>query len=137
MKLIDRTFLKFIIVGIINTIFGSVIMFFMYNVLNINYWISSMTNYISGSILSFFLNKYYTFKVKEWSLLLVITYILNIIICYLIAYGAAKPLMNYIFGSSPIRVRENLALLTGLVLFSGLNYLGQRLFVFGKFVQNS
>ena len=58
-KLIDRTLLKFVVVGVINTLFGSAVMFAMYNLLGCSYWVSSAANYIFGSILSFFLNKHY------------------------------------------------------------------------------
>ena len=61
-KIFDKIFLKFIIVGIINTMFGTVIMFLFYNFFDANYWISSAANYFFGSILSYYLNNKYTFK---------------------------------------------------------------------------
>ena len=64
-KLADKTLLKFILVGIINTLFGTLIMFGFYNILHLNYWISTAANYVFGSILSYFLNKYFTFKNRE------------------------------------------------------------------------
>lgn len=63
-KWVDKTFLKFILVGIINTLFGTAIMFSFYNIFHFNYWISSGANYFFGSILSYFLNKYFTFEYK-------------------------------------------------------------------------
>ena len=51
-KFFDRTFWKFILVGIANTLFGTGIMFVFYNVLHLSYWISSASNYFFGSILS-------------------------------------------------------------------------------------
>lgn len=91
MKLIDKTTFKFILVGIVNTIVGTSVMFLMYNVANFNYWISSASNYVIGSIVSYLLNKYFTFQNKEKSLKMVLKFIVNISICYLIAYGVAKP----------------------------------------------
>jgi hypothetical protein len=61
---------------------------------------------------------------------MVITFILTIAFSYLIAYGISKPAMNYLLRNNPQKVRENLALLTGMCLFTGINYLGQRLVVF-------
>ena len=58
-KLVDKTFLKFMLVGIINTVFGTTIMFVFYNVFDLSYEISSAANYFFASILSFFLNKYF------------------------------------------------------------------------------
>jgi putative flippase GtrA len=132
----DQKFFKFILVGIINTIVGSAIMFSLYNLANWGYWQSSAANYIAGSILSFFLNKYFTFAVKEWRLAMVIAFIANIVFCYFIAYGAAKPLVKYLLQNQPQNISENIALFVGMCLFVGLNYLGQRFVVFKKRGEN-
>jgi putative flippase GtrA len=126
----DRVLLKFIIAGVINTIVGSCVMFVLYNIGGFSYWVSSAANYVTGSVLSFFLNKYWTFRVRKWSLYIVIAFIANIAICYGIAYGIAKPAMNYLLRNNSIKIRENAALFTGMCLFTGLNYLGQRFVVF-------
>jgi len=126
----NRKLFKFILVGIINTIVGSAIMFSLYNAAHLSYWLSSACNYFFTSVLSFFLNKYFTFGVRHWSAFMAIAFVLTIVLSYLIAYGISKPAMNYLLRDSPQRIRENLALLTGMCLFTGLNYLGQRLVVF-------
>ena len=128
----DTTFFKFILVGVINTLVGSVIMFSCYNILHFNYWLSSVCNYFFTSILSFFLNKYFTFGVRQWSAFIVIMFILNIAVSYLLAYGIAKPMINYFLSDSPQKIRENAALFAGMCLFTGLNYIGQRFVVFKK-----
>ena len=129
---IDEKFLRFLIVGIVNTIVGSAIMFLLYNAANFGYWFSSACNYIFASILSFFLNKYFTFKIRQWSIFMVIAFIINIAVCYFIAYGVAKSVVNMVLQGSQQTVRENIALLTGMCLFTGLNYLGQRMVVFKR-----
>jgi len=126
----DRIFFKFIFVGIINTIVGSVIMFFLYNAAHLSYWLSSAFNYFLTSILSFFLNKYFTFEIRYWSAFMVIAFVLTIALSYLLAYGISKPVMNYFLRDSPQKIRENAALFIGMCLFTGINYLGQRFFVF-------
>ncbi len=132
MKLFDKTTIKFLIVGVINTLVGTSIMFFLYNLLHVSYWISSASNYIIGSIVSYFLNKYFTFQSKEKSLAMVARFVINISVCYLLAYGCAKPLMRLALKDASIAVQENLAMLTGMILFVILNYLGQRFVVFKK-----
>ncbi len=128
----DKTLLRFIIVGIINTVFGTTVMFVMYNVFHCGYWLSSFANYFLGSVLSYFLNKYYTFEYKERSLAVVLKFILNIGICYLVAYGIAKPAMKWLMNSFDKTVQENVAMFVGMVLFVLLNYIGQRFFTFKK-----
>ena len=107
-------------------------MFLLYNVAHFNYWLSSACNYFFTSILSFFLNKYFTFQVQQWSVFMVVAFILTILFSYLIAYGISKPLISFLFKDSLQTVRENIALFAGMCLFTGINYLGQRMIVFKK-----
>ena len=126
MKLIDKTTIKFILVGIVNTLVGTGVMFLMYNLLHASYWISSASNYIIGSIVSYVLNKYFTFQNNEKS------FAMNISICYLAAYGVAKPLVRMVLSGASKSIQENLAMLVGMGLFVVLNYFGQRFIVFKK-----
>lgn len=127
---IEKSFFRFILVGIINTIFGTAIMFVFYNVFHLSYWISSAANYFFGSILSYFLNKYYTFsyKKKEWGS--VVRFTINVVVCYLIAYGVAKPVMSWALSGASKTIQENVAMLVGMGLFVVLNYFGQRFYTF-------
>ncbi len=129
-KLFDKTFLKFVLVGIANTVFGMAIMFILYNAFGVNYWISSAANYVCGSILSYFLNKYFTFQNKEKSLAVIVRFIVNISICYFIAYGVAKPFVRFVFSGAGATLQDNMAMLAGAGLFMILNYFGQRFFAF-------
>lgn len=127
---IDKTFLKFIIVGIINTVFGTAVMFGCYNILHLSYWVSSALNYILGSILSYFLNKHFTFRNTARGWKPVSRFVLNILVCYLLAYGIAKPTVSAVLANSTKVIRENGAMLVGMGLFVFLNYFGQRFFAF-------
>lgn len=131
-KFLDITFLKFILVGVINTIVGAGTMFLCYNALHCSYWFSSAMNYIVGSVVSYFLNKYFTFQNKERSWKIVAKFIINITVCYLVAYGVAKPLVAHLLASQTVTIQENGAMLVGMVLFVILNYIGQRFFAFKK-----
>ncbi|MFI3226604.1 MAG: GtrA family protein [Clostridia bacterium] len=129
-KFIDKKTIKFIIVGILNTIVGTSVMFISYNFLGLTYWISSALNYIIGSIFSFFMNKYFTFSNSEKSLKQVVLFILNISLCYFMAYGISKPLVSYVLSGFGTSIQENIAMLCGMCLFVALNYFGQRFIVF-------
>lgn len=126
----DKTFLKFIIVGIINTIVGAGVMFALYNIFHCSYWFSSIMNYVIGSIVSFFLNKYWTFKSRAFSFKEVLYFTVNIAVCFFIAYGLAKPFAMYLLNGYSLSVQENTAMLIGMIIFTGLNYLSQRFIVF-------
>lgn len=147
-KVFDEKLLKFVLVGIVNTAVGTFIMFFLYNVVKWGYFASSAANYILTSILSFFLNKYFTFKSHGDMAKSAVRFTINIAVCYLLAYGIAKPLVvflltslpdgilnpienvMYSFLSSEKAVEENLAMIVGMCLFVLFNYFGQRFFAF-------
>ncbi len=129
---IDEKLLKFLLVGVINTLVGSAIMFGLYNLAGASYWLSSAANYVLTSILSFFLNKHFTFRSQGYSWREVWRFALNIAVCYLLAYGIAKPLVLWAMSSATDSLRDNVAMLAGMCLFTGFNYLGQRFFAFAK-----
>ena len=126
----DKKFIKFIIVGVINTIVGTAIMFGAYNLLGCSYWVSSAANYILASILSYVLNKKFTFEHEGNVAKSGVRFVINIAACYLIAYGIAKPFAIWMLSGSSITIQENVAMFVGMCIFTGLNYFGQRFFVF-------
>lgn len=131
-KFFDITFWKFILVGVANTLFGTGIMFLFYNVFHFSYWISSASNYIFGSILSYILNRVFTFRSNGHTKETLPRFVINITLCYLVAYGVAKPLALRVLSGAALNIQENVAMLIGMCLFVGLNYIGQRFFVFRK-----
>lgn len=134
-KIIDIITLKFLVVGIINTLVGAGVMFLLYNLFGVSYWLSSAANYVVGSIVSYFLNKYYTFNQPKFSIHEIFKFIINIALCYTIAYGLAKPAAYLIFESLTPELKDNIAMLTGAGIFVILNYFGQRFFAFAKKVE--
>lgn len=137
-KIFDPTFFRFIVVGVINTLVGYGVMFGLYNLAGLHlwgdtgYWISSAANYVVGSIVSFFLNKHFTFRNQEKGARVVIRFVLNISVCYLLAYGLAKPAVSWALGGMGLseQLQGNLTMLFGSGLFVLLNYFGQRFFAF-------
>ena len=137
-QIFDPTFFRFILVGCVNTLVGYGVMFGLYNLAGLHtwgdagYWISSAANYIVGSVVSFFLNKHFTFRNREKGAEVVVRFILNITVCYLLAYGLAKPAVNWALGGMGLgeQLQGNLTMLFGSGLFVILNYFGQRFFAF-------
>lgn len=132
-------FARFVIVGICNTAIGTATMFICYNFLAMGYWPSSAMNYVVGSIFSYFANKYFTFRSKKKSIVEVLIFITNITVCYLIAYGVAKPCVKWICSNSKFsfsgKITDQIAMVVGMGLFVICNYIGQKLFVFRKRTQ--
>ncbi len=131
-KIIDETTIKFIFVGVVNTIIGTTIMFVSYNIFSLSYWISTALNYVIGSIFSFFLNKFFTFKNTEKSFSQVLRFICTIVFSYVIAYGFAKSCVSYFLSTQSLFIQENISMLVGMIVFTVINYFGQKFFTFFK-----
>ena len=136
--LLDPTLFRFILVGLVNTAVGYGVMFGLYNLAGLHtwgdtgYWISSAANYIIGSIVSFFLNKHFTFRNQEKGVQVVLRFALNIAVCWALAYGIAKPVTVWALANTDWsdQIQGNLSMLVGSGLFVFLNYFGQRFFAF-------
>nr|WP_325304787.1 GtrA family protein [uncultured Dysosmobacter sp.] len=131
-KLLDGTVVRFLLVGVINTLVGCGAMFLLYNLAHWSYWLSSAANYVLGGVVSFFLNKYFTFRKREWSWKQAGRFAINVAVCWLLAYGLAKPLVLAVLEGRPVWLQENGAMAVGMCLYTALNYLGQRFFAFRK-----
>ena len=129
-KFFDPSMLRFLLVGVVNTLVGAGIMFLLYNLAGCSYWLSSAAIYIVGGVVSYFLIKYYTFKNTERSWKQVLRFALNVAVCWLLAYGIAKPLALRLLAGFDEKLQTNAAMLAGLCLYTALNYLGQRFFAF-------
>ena len=137
-SLLDPTLFRFILVGLVNTAVGYGVMFGLYNLAGLHawgdtgYWISSAANYIVGSVVSFFLNKHFTFQNREKGAGVVLRFALNIAVCWALAYGLAKPIMVWLLSGTgwSQQIQGNLSMLAGSGLFVFLNYFGQRFFAF-------
>jgi len=130
MKIFDKTFIRFIIAGLINTAAGYSVMFVLYNILKCGYWFSSAANYAAGAFISFFLNKYFTFKIREYSVFMIVAFIVVIALSYMIAYKAARIIIFAVPGNQSECIRDNIALIFGMCIYTVLNYLGQKFIVF-------
>ena len=91
-KLIDKSIPRFLMVGVLNTLVGAGVMFLLFNLAGWAYWTASAANYVVGGVLSYFLNKHFTFQNKERGWAQVGRFALAVAVCWLIAYGVDKPL---------------------------------------------
>ena len=135
-KLIDKSIPRFLLVGVGNTLLSMALMFLLEG---LGYWpstaiayVAGAANYVVGGVLSYFLNKHFTFQNKERGWAQVGRFALTVAVCWLIAYGVAKPLALWALSGQSGKIQENVALLVGMVLYTGLNYFGQRFFAFRK-----
>lgn len=122
--------IHFGIVGVMNTILGWLIMALLYNLIHLNYWFSSGISYFIGSVFSYHANSRVTFKVENKDKRLPWRFAINILVCYLTAFGVAQPLVERVLSSQPAVIVDNVAMIVGMGIFIFLNFFGQKLFVF-------
>lgn len=145
----DIKFWKFLLVGIVNTIIGMGLQFLLFNLFGWDkfdwgVWGASLLGYFIGSVVSYFLNKYFTFKNNEKGWKPILKFALNIAICYGISYGLAIPFTNWIcitnqftmFGWTVEKCAGNVSMVVGSCLFVACNYVGQRFFAFKEKPEN-
>ena len=61
-KLIDKSIPRFLLVGVGNTLLSMVLMFLLEG---LGYWPSTAIAYVAGAVMSFFLNRHFTFHSEE------------------------------------------------------------------------
>ena len=130
LSLFDIKMWKFLLVGVLNTLVGDGLSFLLINVTDMNLWLATAMPTALASVMSYFLNKHFTFKNTEKGWKPVLRFALNIAACYLLAYGIGIPAMQWLLAGATPALRDNLTKLTGMCLFVGFNYLGQRFFAF-------
>lgn len=130
-KLLKNSFLRFMLVGVCNTLLSLLVMFPLEG---LGYWPSTAIAYAAGATLSFFLNRSFTFHSKENFWRSLVKFIVNVAVCYVIAYALAQPLVSWVLGGTAIPPvwQERIAKVVGMGLYTLLNYFGQRFFAFRK-----
>ncbi len=136
----DKSLLIFLIIGGLNTIIsmaGSQILLGPFTLLfgsAAAYWASTSLMFVLCSIPSFIFNRKFSFKSKAPLIPSIVRFSVVIAVCYLLGFGfsiyvtpAAVSLFGGAFNETVI---SRIAMLLGQVIFTLLNYLGQRLWAF-------
>lgn len=130
-KIWKNSFVRFLLVGLSNTLLSLILMFLLED---LGYWPSTAIAYVAGAVLSFFLNRYFTFHSEERFWRSAGKFIINVAVCYVIAYALAQPLVSWLLSSTAISLiwQERIAKVAGMGLYTLINYFGQRFFAFRK-----
>ena len=130
-RLIDSSIPKFLLVGVGNTLLSMVLMFLLEG---LGYWPSTAIAYVAGAVMSFFLNRRFTFHSQEKLGRSAVKFAVNVAVCYVAGYGLAKVLVPIPQepNAVPVIWFERLSKLVGMGLYTVFNYFGQRFFAFRK-----
>ena len=130
-KLFDVSMLKFLLVGVGNTLLSTVLMFALEG---LGYWPSTAIAYVAGAVMSFFLNRRFTFHSYEVMWKVAVKFAINVAVCYVVGYGLARLVMGVLAPLNPLPAIwwELLSKLVGMGLYTVFNYFGQRFFAFRR-----
>ena len=144
LALFDAKLWKFLLVGVINTLVGEGLKALFLATTALAPLPASALSTAIASVLSYFLNRYFTFKYQGSDAKAIWRFTLNILVCYLLSHAIALLLLypiltgwenGWFAGLSLISadsksLADYIATFTGSCLFVGFNYLGQRFFAF-------
>jgi putative flippase GtrA len=128
-------FTRFLLVGILNTLTGLTIIFMLLHVVGLSYWFSTFVGNALGATVSYFLNRSFTFRSQVNLTVGALKFIAVILVCYFSAYSLSEFLAGWIWdysdasASLPIGEKE-IAILLGSLLYTFMNYVGQKNLVF-------
>ena len=130
-KLIDKSIPRFLLVGVGNTLLSMALMFLLEG---LGYWPSTAIAYVAGAVMSFFLNRHFTFHSEETLGRSAVKFAVNVAVCYVVGYGLAWLIMDALTPFSPLPEVwwERLTKLVGMGLYTVFNYFGQRFFAFRR-----
>lgn len=132
--MINKDFIKFLCVGLLNTAVGVSVTFVILNLIGWNYWISTFMGNSIGAVVSYFLNKHFTFKSKVSNKEAMWKFASAILLCYLVSYSVSYILFQYMIGKLIYNhvIHTNLTALVGAGMYTLLNYFAQKYFVFKR-----
>lgn len=142
-KLIDRTLIVYLIVGILNFILCTGIMFVLFNLCGVSSHLAPLVNYGLGSTIWYLACKYIVFPGRRSTGQQLLRFVFWVLICYLISYyiiarPCAKLLLQserflqlFSFGGA-VKTQGNCQMTLGAAAYAILNYFGQRFFVFNS-----
>ena len=128
----DRSLLIFLIIGGLNTIVSMVGSQLLLGALG--YWGSTALMFTLCSILSFIFNRKYSFQSTAPLLPSALRFAVVIAVCYLVSFGVSDLLVPWLAGALSLPLSQEwitrIAMLVAQVIFTGMNYIGQRLWAF-------
>ncbi|MGR6342062.1 GtrA family protein [Priestia megaterium] len=129
------TFIRFILVGVVNTIIGLSAMFLFYHLLGLSYWMATFLGNTIGACVSYCLNRKFTFKNNTSVSKSLVRFVIVILFCYFVSFYIGKHIvylaLNHIHTFTET-VTTDLAILVSTCLYTLLNYTLQKWIVFPR-----
>lgn len=131
--MLQHSFVRFLMVGVVNTIVGLSAMYIFLHGLSLSYWASTFFGNVIGAIVSYFLNRTFTFKSSAAVGKSMFRFAAVILVCYFLSYYLGEKLAVAVLNQLSFigkKYASDAAVLFGTGIYTITNYLGQRIFVF-------
>lgn len=131
----NHPFFRFLLVGLINTAVGLSSMYALLHLAHFSYWWATLTGNTIGAVVSYILNRIFTFQSRAPVAHSAVCFALVIMACYFVSYRLGKQLAYWMMDTItivPHQYTDDVAILFGTALYTVLNYVGQKRFVFSK-----
>ncbi|MFD2682191.1 GtrA family protein [Bacillus seohaeanensis] len=126
-------FVKFLLVGLVNTFVGLSVIFILLTLLEQSYWLSTFSGNGVGAFVSYLLNRKFTFESNVPHVKGGLRFILIVFSSYVISYYTSFVLASWfteLFSFTFFLTQKELAVVGGTVLYTVTNFLGQKYIVF-------
>jgi putative flippase GtrA len=113
-------------------------MFILLNLFGWTYWLATFLGNSMGAVVSYLLNRSFTFNSNVTGSKSIPMFLLVILSCYGFSYFTGEVVADSIHFSSEVLSyisKDEVAILVGTVLYTITNYLGQKNFVFRRIVE--
>ncbi len=141
-RVVDRTLILYLIIGILNFIVCTALMFFLYNFCGFGDNYAPLVNYGLGSLIWYLSCKFILFRGHQSRWQQLIRFVAEVVVLYVLSYYVIAPLLSTpILKSKALsgffcsiggkdKTVGNCEMSIGAVAYALLNYFGQRYFVF-------
>jgi len=120
--------LRFLLVGLVNTLIGIGMTLLLYHGFQTGYWMATAIGNGCGIVVSYLLNRRFTFSATTSLKTDGLRFLLVVLVSYLVAYRLSLYVIDFFlpsFGGTG-------AILVGMILYTVLNFIGQNYWVFKK-----
>ena len=129
------TFIRFLLVGTVNTIVGLSMIIMLLDLGGLSYWSATFLGNCIGAAVSYFLNRSFTFRSRARIQSSGVRFIFILFLCYILSYSISGMAAEFIQTFSLLGhdvSPEELAVLLGAGIYTLTNYIGQKYLVFNK-----
>jgi len=131
--LLSHSFVRFLLVGAMNTVIGLGTTYLLLHAASLSYWPATFIGNTAGAVFSYFMNRSYTFRSAQSFRSTFPRFALVVFACYALSFYSGLQLSHWLaelLPGYPEALVKDAAVLIGTVLYTVANYAGQRLAVF-------